>query len=67
MSLFAGFSGFPLTPTDEEEHLNPDLWGGFERIVAAGAGLIELLGSTGGYAYLEPRSATPRSVMLMAF
>ncbi|WP_299365753.1 dihydrodipicolinate synthase family protein, partial [uncultured Paracoccus sp.] len=55
MSLFTGLSAFPLTPTDEEGRLNPDLLCRFlERIVAAGADSIGLLGSTGGYPYLTP-------------
>lgn len=55
MTLFTGLSAFPLTPTDDEGHLNPELLEQFlERIMAAGADSIGLLGSTGGYAYLEP-------------
>ncbi|WP_299362665.1 dihydrodipicolinate synthase family protein [uncultured Paracoccus sp.] len=55
MSLFTGLSAFPLTPTDEEGRLNPDLLCRFlERILAAGADSIGLLGSTGGYPYLTP-------------
>ena len=55
MTLFTGLSAFPLTPADDEGRLNPDLLEHFlERIVAAGADSIGLLGSTGGYAYLAP-------------
>lgn len=55
MTLFTGLSAFPLTPTDDEGRLNPDLLEqSLERIVAAGADSIGLLGSTGGYAYLVP-------------
>jgi 4-hydroxy-tetrahydrodipicolinate synthase len=55
MTLFTGLSAFPLTPADDEGQLNPDLLHLFlERIVAAGADSIGLLGSTGGYAYLTP-------------
>ena len=55
MTLFTGLSAFPLTPTDDEGQLKPELLQRFlERIVAAGAESIGLLGSTGGYAYLTP-------------
>jgi len=55
MTIFSGLSAFPLTPADDEGRVNPDLLGSFlERIVAAGAVSIGLLGSTGGYAYLAP-------------
>src|SRR5918993_2802378 len=52
--LFSGLSAFPLTPTDAAGHLQADVLGRFlERIQAAGADFIGLLGSTGGYAYLS--------------
>ncbi len=55
MDLFTGLLAFPLTPTDDEGRLNPNLLERFlERIVAAEADSIGLLGSTGGYAYLAP-------------
>ena len=55
MTLFTGLSAFPITPTDGRGRLKPDLLGNvLERIVAAGADSIGLLGSTGGYAYLAP-------------
>ncbi|WP_306131177.1 dihydrodipicolinate synthase family protein [Roseivivax marinus] len=55
MTLFTGLSAFPLTPTDDDRELNPELLQHFlERIVAAGVDSIGLLGSTGGYAYLTP-------------
>lgn len=63
MNLFTGLSAFPLTPTDDEGQLKPDLLQRLlERIVAAGANSIGLLGSTGGYAYLtsEERKRTLR-------
>ncbi|MFG6562196.1 dihydrodipicolinate synthase family protein [Sulfitobacter sp. 1A15299] len=57
MTLFTGLSAFPLTPTDDEGQLNSELLHRFlERIVAAGADSIGLLGSTGGYAYLTPEA-----------
>ncbi len=57
MTLFTGLSAFPLTPIDEEGQLEPKLLQRFlERIVAAGADSIGLLGSTGGYAYLTPEA-----------
>jgi 4-hydroxy-tetrahydrodipicolinate synthase len=56
MTLFTGLSAFPLTPTDDEGRLKPALLGQFlERIVAAGADSVGLLGSTGSYAYLEAK------------
>lgn len=55
MTLFTGLSAFPLTPVDDEGRLQTELLQHFlERIVAAGADSIGLLGSTGGYAYLTP-------------
>ncbi len=55
--MFTGLSAFPLTPTDEGGQLEPKLLQRFlERIVAAGADSIGLLGSTGGYAYLTPEA-----------
>jgi 4-hydroxy-tetrahydrodipicolinate synthase len=60
--LFSGLSAFPLTPTDAAGHLQADVLGRFlERIQAAGADSIGLLGSTGGYAYLT-REARQRAV-----
>lgn len=57
MTLFTGLSAFPLTPNDEKGQLEPKLLQRFlERIVAAGADSIGLLGSTGGYAYLTPEA-----------
>lgn len=54
MSLFHGLSAFPLTPTSADGQLREDLLRGFlDRIVAAGADSIGLLGSTGGYAFLS--------------
>lgn len=51
--LFCGLAAFPLTPTDEGGRLQADvLCRLLERIRAAGADAIGLLGSTGGYAYL---------------
>lgn len=54
MTLFHGLSAFPLTPTDTAGEVQEELLGRFlDRIVAAGADSIGLLGSTGGYAYLS--------------
>jgi 4-hydroxy-tetrahydrodipicolinate synthase len=66
MTLFTGLSAFPLTPADDAGRLNPELLQRFlERIVAAGADSIGLLGSTGGYAYLthEDRKRTLRTAV----
>jgi len=52
--LLSGLSAFPLTPTDAAGHLQSDVLCRFlENIQAAGADSIGLLGSTGGYAYLN--------------
>lgn len=52
-TMFEGLSAFPLTPTDADGRLMPDLMRVFlTRIRDAGADSIGLLGSTGGYAYL---------------
>lgn len=57
MTLFTGLSAFPLTPTDDEGRLKPELLQRFlERIVVAGTDSIGLLGSTGGYAFLTPEA-----------
>lgn len=54
MTLFQGLSAFPLTPTNDAGDVEDALLGRFlDRIVAAGADSIGLLGSTGGYAYLS--------------
>src|SRR5690349_20671084 len=54
MSLFEGLSAFPLTPTNAAGEVQAPLLTRFlDRIVAAGADSIGLLGSTGGYAYLS--------------
>jgi 4-hydroxy-tetrahydrodipicolinate synthase len=66
MTLFTGLSAFPLTPVDDDGRLQPELLQHFlERIVAAGADSIGLLGSTGGYAYLtsEVRKRTLRAAV----
>ncbi|KAB0679085.1 dihydrodipicolinate synthase family protein [Aureimonas leprariae] len=63
MTLFRGLSAFPLTPLDEAGEVDEAMLGCFlDRIVAAGADSIGLLGSTGGYAYLtrEQRQRTLR-------
>jgi 4-hydroxy-tetrahydrodipicolinate synthase len=52
--LFSGLSAFPITPTDAAGCLRADVLGRFlKNIHAAGADSIGLLGSTGGYAYLN--------------
>lgn len=63
MTLFSGLSAFPLTPTDQEGRLRPDVLERYlDRIVAANVDTIGLLGSTGSYAYLsmEERKRTVR-------
>jgi 4-hydroxy-tetrahydrodipicolinate synthase len=53
-TLFAGLSAFPLTPADANGKVQVDALGTMlERIHAAGADSIGLLGSTGTYAYLS--------------
>ncbi|WP_083594375.1 dihydrodipicolinate synthase family protein [Aurantimonas sp. 22II-16-19i] len=54
MSLFHGLSAFPLTPTDTAGTVHgATLCRFLDRIIAAKADSIGLLGSTGGYAYLS--------------
>lgn len=54
MALFSGLSAFPLTPTDPQGRLMPELLERHVlRIQQAGAESIGLLGSTGNYAYLS--------------
>jgi 4-hydroxy-tetrahydrodipicolinate synthase len=54
MRLFHGLSAFPLTPTDAAGKVQDALLTRFlDRIAAAGADSIGLLGSTGTYAYLS--------------
>ena len=62
MTLFRGLSAFPITPTDDAGHVQADaLCAILERIAAAGADSVGLLGSTGAYAYLA-RSERRRAV-----
>ncbi|MDX0403468.1 dihydrodipicolinate synthase family protein [Sinorhizobium medicae] len=56
MTLFAGLSAFSITPADASGHVDTAALARlFERISAAGADSIGLLGSTGGYAFLSRR------------
>lgn len=53
MTLFSGLSAFPLTPTDQNGQLIPEvLFRYLDRMQIAGVDSIGLLGSTGSYAYL---------------
>lgn len=64
-NLFTGLSAFPLTPTDADGRLMPDVLRVLlTRIRDAGADSIGLLGSTGGYAYLS--SAERRHALRVA-
>jgi len=54
MTLFTGLSAFSITPTDASGHVDTTALSRLlERIHAAGADSIGLLGSTGGYAFLS--------------
>jgi 4-hydroxy-tetrahydrodipicolinate synthase len=54
MKLFAGLSAFSITPADASGHVDTAALARLlERISAAGADSIGLLGSTGGYAFLS--------------
>lgn len=65
MTLFAGLSAFPLTPTDAEGRLLPDVMARqLDRLAGAGVASVGLLGSTGSYAYLAP--AERRDVLRLA-
>lgn len=60
--LFSGLSAFPITPTDANGRVETSALAELvERIAAAGADSIGLLGSTGGYAYLT-RSEKQRAM-----
>ena len=62
MNLFGGLSAFSLTPTSPAGQVKADALGRLlERIHAAGADSVGLLGSTGAYAYLS-RSERQRAV-----
>src|ERR1700752_3295528 len=62
MSLFHGLSAFPITPADEQGHVNIDALATLlQRLVLAAVDSIGLLGSTGTYAYLT-RSQRRRAV-----
>lgn len=50
-----GLSAFPITPTSEDgQPILNDLCGLVRRLARSGVDSIGLLGSTGGYAYLDP-------------
>lgn len=54
MTLFTGLSAFPITPADASGRVDTAALARLlERIHAAGADSIGLLGSTGGYAFLS--------------
>jgi 4-hydroxy-tetrahydrodipicolinate synthase len=54
MSLFHGLSAFPITPADEQGHVDTDTLAMLlQRLVGAEVDSIGLLGSTGTYAYLS--------------
>jgi 4-hydroxy-tetrahydrodipicolinate synthase len=62
MSLFHGLSAFPITPADEQGHVNTHALATLlQRLVLAAVDSIGLLGSTGTYAYLT-RSQRRRAV-----
>lgn len=55
MTVFRGLSAFPITPADATGRvIAADLRRIVRRIVEAGVDSICVLGSTGGYAYLDP-------------
>jgi len=61
-ALFRGLSAFPLTPANADGVVDADALGRMvDRLAAAGVDSIGLLGSTGGYAYLD-RSERDRAV-----
>jgi 4-hydroxy-tetrahydrodipicolinate synthase len=62
MSLFHGLSTFPITPADEQGHVDTDALATLlQRLVVAEVDSIGLLGSTGTYAYLT-RSQRRRAI-----
>lgn len=57
--LFTGLSAFPLTPADADGVVDTDALGILvDRLATAGVDSIGLLGSTGGYAYLDRAERT---------
>ena len=55
MTVFKGLSAFPITPADAEGRvILPDLWRILQRVADGQPDSICVLGSTGGYAYLDP-------------
>lgn len=62
-SLFTGLSAFPLTPADADGVVDTDALGILvDRLATAGVDSIGLLGSTGGYAYLD-RAEPPERLL----
>ena len=62
LSLFTGLSAFSTTPANADGVVDTDALGILvDRLAAAGVDSIGLLGSTGGYAYLD-RSERSRAV-----
>lgn len=54
MTVFAGLSAFPLTPADKDGIVDVNALGVLvDRLARAGVDSISVLGSTGGYAYLD--------------
>ena len=54
MLVFAGLSAFPLTPADKDGIVDVNALGVLvDRLARAGVDSISVLGSTGGYAYLD--------------
>lgn len=54
-SPFHGLIAFPLTPADANGRVDVETLAGLvERLIVPGVSSVAVLGSTGGYAYLEP-------------
>jgi len=54
MNMFSGLSAFPITPIDEDGHLDKVMFANIlEPLVDAGVSSVGLLGSTGAFAYLH--------------
>jgi 4-hydroxy-tetrahydrodipicolinate synthase len=54
MTMFQGLSAFPITPADDEGHVDTAALARLlERLVAAGVDSIGLLGSTGSYPFFD--------------
>jgi 4-hydroxy-tetrahydrodipicolinate synthase len=66
MTLFRGFSAFPITPADNSGVVDETALGAIlEKLAITGVDSVGLLGSTGTYVYLD-RAERRRAVEIAA-